>query len=76
MGKSNPGNVDIGAVKKFNPEKYGMVVCPDCNGTGYVQNPKRQCCPKCGGFGFIKKEKQRESDCLTILSTSDDLEEK
>ena len=35
-----------------------MVVCPDCNSTGYVQNAKRQCCLKCGGFGFIKKEKE------------------
>jgi uncharacterized OB-fold protein len=46
--------------KIFHPEKYGMVVCPDCKSNGYVQNPKRQCCPKCGGFGFIKKE---EEDC-------------
>jgi uncharacterized OB-fold protein len=42
--------------KKFNPEKYGMIICPYCNSQGYVQYPKRQCCPKCGGFGFIRKE--------------------
>jgi uncharacterized OB-fold protein len=41
--------------KKFNPEKYGMAVCPVCKSKGYVQNPKRQCCPKCGGFGFTIK---------------------
>ncbi len=40
----------------FNPEKYGMAICPCCNSHGYIQNPERQCCPKCGGFGFIKKE--------------------
>ena len=44
--------------KIFDPEKYGMVLCTDCKGTGYVQNPKRQCCLKCGGFGFIKKEEE------------------
>ena len=44
--------------KNFNPEKYGMVVCQDCKGNGYVEKPKRQCCSKCGGFGFIKKEKE------------------
>ena len=42
--------------KKFNPEEYGMIICPDCNSAGYVQYPERQCCPKCGGFGFIRKE--------------------
>ena len=42
--------------KKFNPEEYGMTICPHCNSHGYVQYPKRQCCPKCGGFGFIRKE--------------------
>ncbi len=42
--------------KNFDPEKYGMVVCPGCDDNGYVQkNPKRQCCPKSGGFGFIVK---------------------
>jgi uncharacterized OB-fold protein len=44
--------------KSFNPEKYGMLVCPVCKSDGYVGYPKRQCCPKCGGFGFIKKEKE------------------
>lgn len=44
--------------KSFNPEKYGMVVCPDCNSNGYFEYPERQCCQKCGGFGFIKKEEE------------------
>jgi PHP family Zn ribbon phosphoesterase len=43
--------------KSFNPEKYGMTVCPDCKSNGYILNPERHSCPKCGGFGFIKKEK-------------------
>jgi len=42
--------------KIFNPEQYGMVICPCCNRQGYIQHPNRQCCPQCGGFGFIKKE--------------------
>jgi len=49
----------------FNPERYGMVICQHCNGTGYIQNPKRQCCPKCGGFGLIIKAKDI-SDKKTI----------
>ena len=40
--------------KTFEPKKYGMDVCPSCNGVGYIENPERQCCPKCGGFGFVK----------------------
>jgi ssDNA-binding Zn-finger/Zn-ribbon topoisomerase 1 len=44
--------------KIFIPEKYGMVICPNCNSYGYIQTPERQCCPKCGGFGFIKNEKE------------------
>ena len=64
MGKGNPRNVNNGSIKNFNPEKYGMVVCPDCNGIGYVENPTRQCCPKCGGFGYIKKEKGEEGESM------------
>jgi DnaJ-class molecular chaperone len=41
--------------KTFEPKKYGMSICPSCNGGGYIENPKRQCCPKCGGFGFLKR---------------------
>jgi len=48
--------------KNFNPEKYDMVICPCCNGHGYIQNGKRQCCPKCGGFGFIKREKEKDTN--------------
>jgi uncharacterized OB-fold protein len=47
---------ELKRTKNFNPEKYGMVVCPDCKSNGYIRCPERQCCPKCGGFGFIKKE--------------------
>ncbi len=48
--------------KIFNPEKYGMVACPSCNGHGYIQRSKRQICPKCGGFGFIRKESEQNTN--------------
>jgi len=48
--------------KTFDPEKYGMVVCPLCKGKGFIINPKRECCQKRGGFGFIKKENGPEGD--------------
>ncbi len=46
--------------KKFDPKKYGMVLCPSCEGKGYIQNGKRRPCPNCGGFGYITKEQAQE----------------
>ncbi len=46
--------------KIIQPEKYGMIVCPECEGQGYVQAPKRQPCPKCGGFGLIKEKDEKD----------------
>ena len=48
--------------KIFQPEKYGMVICSQCNGQGYIQARKRRCCPKCGGFGFVRKETEKEAN--------------
>jgi len=48
--------------KIFNPEKYGMIICPSCDGHGFIQNPKRQCCPTCGGFGFVRKEAEEDTN--------------
>ncbi len=48
--------------KIFIPEKYGMVVCPNCDGQRYIQRSKRQRCPDCGGFGFIKKESEQNKN--------------
>ena len=46
--------------KIFNPEKYGMVLCPDCKGKGKL--PKKPdafiVCSRCGGSGAVKKEKR------------------
>jgi len=51
--------------KIFIPEKYGMIICPTCNGHGYIKNPKRQPCPKCGGFGFIKREPKQDMNIFS-----------
>ncbi len=46
--------------KIFNPEKYGMVFCPDYKGKGKL--PKDPdgffVCSRCGGSGVVKKEKK------------------
>ena len=44
--------------KKFTPERYGMIFCPDCNGLGRFDNDNEEIkvCRVCGGFGLIKKE--------------------
>ena len=47
-----------GMDKAFDPEKYGMVICYECNGNGKLLNDPEnmEVCPRCGGFGFIRKE--------------------
>ena len=45
--------------RKFSPEKYGMMVCPVCDGYGRIHashDVDVKVCQNCGGFGFIKKE--------------------
>jgi hypothetical protein len=43
--------------KEFNPEKYKMVCCPYCGGTGKLSTGGKESkvCNQCGGFGWIKK---------------------
>ena len=48
--------------KTFDPEKHGMLLCPLCDGKGFIINPKRKCCPKCRGFGLTKKENGPKGD--------------
>jgi DnaJ-class molecular chaperone len=50
--------------KNFDPEKYGMIICPGCHGHGFIEDDDgRNVCLTCGGFGFIKKdEAPREND--------------
>lgn len=47
-----------GMNKAFDPGKYGMVICFECNGNGKLLNDpgEMEICPRCGGFGFIRKE--------------------
>ena len=44
--------------KRVHPEKYGMIFCPRCNGSGRSLNDSKEVnvCRACGGFGAIKKE--------------------
>jgi DnaJ-class molecular chaperone len=55
MGKSERTGMD----KNFDPEKYGMAICPLCNGKGkLLKTPDGyNVCTRCGGFGLIKVEK-------------------
>jgi ribosomal protein L37AE/L43A len=43
--------------KSFNPEKYKMISCPFCRGTGKSSNAGEgiKVCIQCGGFGWVKK---------------------
>jgi len=44
--------------KTFDPEKYGMTLCPLCQGDGKLARSPEGCevCEECGGFGLIKKD--------------------
>ena len=51
--------------KNFAPGKYGMVICPLCDGKGFLikgsegtEVSVRKVCIKCGGFGAIKREEK------------------
>jgi len=58
--------------ERFNPERYGMIFCPQCNGRGKIFKTIKEfeVCMACGSFGLIKtpREKQNskaeEPDCL------------
>ena len=45
---------------RIDPEKYGMIFCPYCNGAGKCSSDSKgvEVCKACGGFGAIKKEKK------------------
>ena len=42
--------------KSFDPEKYGMTLCPLCQGDGKLPKPPEgfEVCKECGGFGLVK----------------------
>jgi rRNA maturation endonuclease Nob1 len=47
----------------FNPNKYGMIFCPNCSGSGrsFADAQGVNVCNVCGGFGLIKKEEKKAS---------------
>ena len=55
--------------KTFNPEKYNLVWCPVCNGTGKLpKNPGgSDVCKECGGFGAIKKNLKLRKEMNPVL---------
>ena len=51
--------------KDFVPEKYGMVICPVCDGERFLiksscrsDNFGRSACAKRGGFGAVRNEEE------------------
>ena len=46
--------------QRKKPERYGMILCPYCNGTGKFSSDSKgvEVCKACGGFGAIKKEEK------------------
>jgi rRNA maturation endonuclease Nob1 len=56
--------------RRFNPDRYGMIYCPVCEGSGKLFNgvEERVVCRICGGFGLIKKEKENNFDGHRIYS--------
>jgi DnaJ-class molecular chaperone len=47
--------------RRFNPNKYGMIFCPNCRGSGrsFADAQGVNVCNVCGGFGLIKKEERK-----------------
>jgi len=56
--------------KRFKPEKYGMIFCPDCGGSGrsFTNFKGTNVCNVCGGFGLIKKEDKKSSKIKGIFA--------
>jgi DnaJ-class molecular chaperone len=44
--------------RRFNPDRYEMMYCPVCKGSGKLPEVEgRVVCKVCGGFGLVKKGK-------------------
>jgi rRNA maturation endonuclease Nob1 len=54
----------------FNPDKYGMIHCPVCKGSGKLFNGVETAivCKICGGFGFVKKKAENNFDGQRVNS--------
>jgi rRNA maturation endonuclease Nob1 len=48
---------------RIDPEKYGMIFCPYCEGSGksFSDAQGTKVCKNCGGFGLIIKTEERKS---------------
>jgi hypothetical protein len=48
--------------RDFSPEKYGMIFCPDCSGSGrsFTYAGGVDVCKTCGGCGAIKKDEKKK----------------
>jgi Zn ribbon nucleic-acid-binding protein len=57
-------------VRDFNPDRYGMIYCPACKGSGKLFNGAEGgvVCKICGGFGYIKKEAENNLDNQRVNS--------
>ena len=55
--------------RHFDPDKYGMICCPVCKGSGKFCNAveERVACKICGGFGFIKKEEENTISSILMM---------
>ena len=55
--------------EKFKPERYGMIFCPDCSGSGrsFTEAKGTNVCKVCGGFGLIKREEKKTSRIKGVL---------
>ena len=58
-----------GIGERFRPEKYGMIFCPDCGGSGksFTDVTGVNVCNVCGGFGLIKREEKKGSRIKGVL---------
>jgi DnaJ-class molecular chaperone len=48
----------------FDPERYSMIFCPECNGRGKIFKDIKEfeVCMVCGGFGLIKTPREEPTD--------------
>ncbi|OGQ12580.1 MAG: hypothetical protein A2026_22645 [Deltaproteobacteria bacterium RBG_19FT_COMBO_46_12] len=63
------GGIKTEMDESFDPEKYGMLSCIECEGNGKLLNEFEdiEICPRCGGFGFIKKEEEPDKNGIVSL---------
>jgi rRNA maturation endonuclease Nob1 len=49
--------------ERFKPERYGMIFCPGCSGSGRSLEDTKgvDVCSICGGFGLIRKDERKAS---------------